>query len=170
MNRTVKRTVGIMAVETRQLFLDCDGVLANFDKRAREILGMVPREFEDREGEQKFWDTLYDTTDFFYSLEPMPDAYDLVNAVKHLKPVILTGRPRGKWSVDQKLRWRDKYFPDLEMIVCRSRDKIKHAKPGDVIVDDWEKWQPVWENGGGVWILHASAENSIRELKKMGMI
>jgi len=159
-----------MAVETRQLFLDCDGVLANFDKRAREILGMVPREFEDREGEQKFWDTLYDTTDFFYSLEPMPDAYDLVNAVKHLKPVILTGRPRGEWSVDQKLRWRDKYFPDLEMIVCRSRDKIKHAKPGDVIVDDWEKWQPVWEKGGGVWILHTSAENSIRELKKMGMI
>lgn len=154
----------------RQLFLDCDGVLANFDERAREILGMVPREFEDKEGEQKFWDILYSTPDFFYSLEPMPDAYDLVNAVRHLNPIILTGRPRGEWSVDQKLRWRDKYFSDLKMIVCRSRDKIKHAKPGDVIVDDWKKWQPVWEKGGGVWILHTSAENSIRELKKIGMI
>ncbi len=153
-----------------QLFLDCDGVLANFDKRAREILGMVPREFEDREGEQKFWDTLYGTPDFFYSLEPMPDAYDLVSAVKHLNPIILTGRPRGEWSIDQKLRWRDKYFPELEMIVCRSRDKIKHAKPGDVIVDDWQKWQHLWEAGGGVWILHTSAENSIKELKKINLI
>ena len=153
-----------------QLFLDCDGVLANFDKRAREILGVVPREFEDKEGEQKFWDTLYGTPEFFFSLEPMPDAYELVDAVKHLNPIILTGRPRGEWSVDQKLRWRDKYFPNLEMIVCRSRDKIKHAKPGDVIVDDWEKWRHLWVNGGGIWILHTSAQNSIRDLRELGIL
>jgi 5'(3')-deoxyribonucleotidase len=156
--------------KVRQLFLDCDGVLADFNKKATEICGGPPREFEDKVGEQAFWDKLYDTPEFFYSLDPMPDAYELVDAVKHLKPIILTGRPRGEWSVDQKLRWRDKYFPDLEMIVCRSRDKIKHAQPGDVIVDDWEKWRPLWVNGGGVWVLHTSAQNSIRELKKIGLL
>jgi hypothetical protein len=161
-----------MAVETNnmQLFLDCDGVLANFNKRAIEICGEHPREFEDRVGEQKFWDKIYETPDFFYSLDPMPDAYDLVGAVKHLNPIILTGRPRGDWSVDQKLRWRDKYFPDLEMIVCKSRDKIKHAKPGDVIVDDWLKWRQIWVDGGGIWVTHTSAENSIRELKTIGVL
>jgi hypothetical protein len=161
---------GEMEKMNRQLFLDCDGVLANFDKRAHEICGMAPREFENTVGEQKFWDTIYDTEDFFFSLEPMSDAHVLVEAVRHLNPIILTGRPRGEWSVDQKLRWRDKYFPDLEMIVCRSRDKIKHAKPGDVIVDDWEKWRPLWVNGGGIWVLHTSAENSIRELKELGVL
>jgi hypothetical protein len=153
-----------------QLFLDCDGVLADFDKKATEIVGRHPREFEDRVGERKFWDTLYATPDFFYSLEPMPDAHQLVDAVRHLKPIILTGSPRGEWSAAQKLRWRDKYFPDLEMIVCQSRDKIKHAQPGDVIVDDWPKWQHLWEAGGGVWVLHTSAENSIRELKNLGIL
>lgn len=160
-----------MTVKTDfQLFLDCDGVLADFNKRAIEICGMAPREFEDKVGEKKFWDMIYGTEDFFYSLDTMPDAYDLVNAVKHLNPIILTGKPRGEWAKEQKLRWRDRYFPDLEMIVCPSRDKIKYAKPGDVIVDDWLKWKHIWEAGGGVWVTHTSAENSIRELKNIGVL
>jgi len=100
----------------------------------------------------------------------LPDAYELFNAVKHLNPVILTGRPRGEWAVEQKLKFRDKYFPETEMIVCRSKDKIKYAKPGDVIVDDWTKWQHVWEKGGGIWVLHTSAANSIAKLKELGVI
>lgn len=153
-----------------QLFLDCDGVLADFNKRAIEICGMEPRQFEDKVGEKKFWDMIYGTPDFFYSLDPMPDAYELVDAVKHLNPIILTGKPRGEWAKEQKLRWRDKYFPDLEMIVCPSREKIKYAKPGDVIVDDWEKWRQVWVDGGGIWVMHTSAQNSIRELKELGVL
>lgn len=156
-----------------QLFLDCDGVLANFDKRAREIVGMNPREFEDLSGADVLWDRIFGTSDFFYSLEPMPDAHELVEAVKHLNPIILTGAPekgRGLLAQHQKLRWRDKHFPDLEMIVCPSRNKIKYAKPGDVIVDDWEKWKHIWVQGGGVWVLHTSARNSIEELEALGVL
>ena len=153
-----------------QLFLDCDGVLANFNKRAIQICGMEPRQFEDKVGEKKFWDMIYGTPDFFLSLEPMPDAYDLVNAVRHLDPIILTGKPRGNWAEKQKLAWRDKYFPDLEMIVCPSKDKINYAKPGDVIVDDWAKHQQTWIDGGGIWVMHTSAANSILELKALGVI
>ena len=159
-----------MAAETRQLFLDCDGVLADFNKRAFEIVGMNPREFEVLNSAKIFWNKIYSVPDFFYSLEPMHDAFELVEAVTHLNPIILTGKPRGDWAADQKLRWRDKYFPKLEMIVCPSRDKITFAKPGDVIVDDWEKWRQTWINGGGVWVLHTSAKTSIQELKQLGMI
>ena len=154
-----------------QLFLDCDGVLANFDKRAEEIVGMLPREFEHLNGASKFWKKIYSEEDFFFSLEPMPDAFELVEAVRHLNPIILTGKPKSlKKSEEQKLRWRDKYFSDLDMIVCFSEDKIKHAKPGDVIVDDWPKYRQIWIDGGGVWIDHYTAEQSIAELKKMGML
>lgn len=153
-----------------QLFLDCDGVLADFNKRATEIVGMPPRDFEDKVGEKKFWDAIYGTPDFFSSLDPMPDAYELVNAVSHLNPIILTGKPRGNWAEKQKLVWRDKYFPNLPMIVCPSRDKIKYAKPGDVIVDDWAKHQQTWLNGGGIWVMHTSAKDSIRQLKELGVI
>lgn len=156
-----------------QLFLDCDGVLADFDKKAREVVGMEPREFENLSGAGRFWNKLYGIDDFFYVLDPMPDAHALVEATRHLNPIILTGKPHlrgGDWAVDQKLRWRDKHFPFLDMIVCESKDKIKHAQPGDVIVDDWLKWRQLWVDGGGIWITHTSANNSIMELQQIGII
>jgi hypothetical protein len=39
-----------------------------------------------------------------------------------------------------------------------------------VIVDDWPKYRQIWIDGGGVWIDHYTAEQSIAELKKMGML
>jgi beta-phosphoglucomutase-like phosphatase (HAD superfamily) len=153
-----------------QLFLDCDGVLADFVRGATKLLGMPPDEFEARFGEAEMWKRIEQKHDFFGSLEPMPDAFELFNAVKHLNPIILTGRPRGKWATEQKLKFRDKYFPDTEMIVCLSRDKIKYAKPGDVIVDDFMKWRHLWEKGGGLWVLHTSAATSIQELKELGVL
>lgn len=152
-----------------QLFLDCDGVLANFDKRAEEALGMNPRLYEKIHGTKKFWDGIYSIPDFFFTLEPMDDAYELVHAVEHLNPIILTGKPKGEWGREQKLRWRDKYFPKLEMIVCQSKDKIKHAKAGDVLVDDWTKYKQVWIDGGGIWVDHVNARTSIVKLKQLGI-
>lgn len=153
-----------------QLFLDCDGVLADFVGGATELLGMHPTEFEDTYSEAEMWNRIEQNHGFFGNLKPLPDAYELFDAVKHLNPIILTGRPRGEWAIEQKLLFRDKYFPGTEMIVCRSKDKIKHAKPGDVIVDDFVKWQHIWEAGGGIWVLHKSAKESIQKLKELGVL
>lgn len=81
-----------------QLFLDCDGVLADFDKRAEQIFGMTGREFEDTYGSKEFQRQLKNDDHFFQNLDPMPDAMVLFNAVKHLKPIILTGAPMGNWA------------------------------------------------------------------------
>lgn len=74
-----------------QLYLDCDGVLADFDKAATELLGMPPRTFEKRRGIGAFWRELTRHPDFYGSLPLMPDAIELFEAVRHLDPVILTG-------------------------------------------------------------------------------
>lgn len=153
-----------------QLFLDCDGVLADFVSGATKVLGVHPDEYEKMFGEDAMWTCIEQTHNFFGTLEPMPDAFELFDAVSHLNPIILTGRPRGEWSIRQKFLFRDKYFPDTEMIICRSKDKIKHAKPGDIIVDDFVKWQHVWEKGGGIWVLHTSAKESIEKLKNLGVL
>jgi hypothetical protein len=153
-----------------QLFLDCDGVLADFDARAIEVLGMNPRDFEEKKGTAEFWRIIEKTPDFFYSLQPMAGAFDLVDAVAHLKPIILTGVPQGSWAIGQKLRWGQKYFPELKMWTCRSKDKIKLANPGDIIVDDWLKHRQKWIDGGGIWVTHTSAWDSIRQLKELGVI
>ncbi|HEX8421607.1 MAG TPA: hypothetical protein VF638_16485, partial [Sphingomonas sp.] len=80
-----------------RLFLDCDGVLADFDMAATELLGMPPRQFEKRYGLPEFWKRLARHSDFYGSLPLMPDAMVLFDAVRHLDPIILTGLPRGDW-------------------------------------------------------------------------
>lgn len=95
----------------RQLYLDCDGVLADFDKGATAVLGLHPRAFEKRHGLGRFWQKLAQAPDFYFGLPLMPDAMELFEAVRHLNPIILTGLPRGNWAADQKVRWAAEYFP-----------------------------------------------------------
>ena len=40
------------------LFLDCDGVLADFDAGAKHLLGMSPKAFEAKHGRGEFWKRL----------------------------------------------------------------------------------------------------------------
>ena len=149
----------------RQLYLDCDGVLADFDRGATAILGMKPKAFEHRHGLGKFWQKLAQAPDFYFSLPLLPDAMQLYDAVKHLDPIILTGLPRGNWAADQKKRWAEQHFPGVRMITCMARDKRNHAKDGDVLVDDMEKYRHLWEQAGGIFLHHRSAAESVEALR-----
>ena len=148
----------------RQLYLDCDGLLADFDKGAAAILGMKPKAFEHRHGLGRFWAKLASAPDFYFGLPLMPDAMRLFEAVKHLDPVILTGLPRGNWAADQKVRWAAKHFPEVPIITTMARDKRDHAKEGDVLVDDQTRHRERWEEVGGIFVHHRNAEESIAEL------
>lgn len=150
---------------TRQLYLDCDGVLADFDKGAASVLGASPKAFENRHGLGRFWAKLAAAPDFYFSLPLLPDAMQLYGAVRHLDPVILTGLPRGNWAADQKVRWAARHFPGVRIITTLARDKRDHAKEGDVLVDDQLRHRALWEEAGGVFIHHKSAKQSLDELK-----
>ena len=150
----------------RQLYLDCDGVLADFDKGATAVLGLQPRVFEKRHGLGRFWQKLAEAPDFYFSLPLMGDAIELFEAVRHLDPVILTGLPRGNWAADQKVRWAARHFPGTRIITTLARDKRDHAREGDVLVDDQDRHRPLWEDVGGVFIHHKNAQQSIAELRE----
>ena len=66
----------------------------------------------------------------------MADARQLFDAVEHLKPTILTGLPLGNWAARQKVEWAAEHFPGVSIITCMARDKHKHMKPDDVLVDE----------------------------------
>lgn len=148
----------------RQLYLDCDGVLADFDKGATAILGLAPRAYEKKHGIGRFWQKLASAPDFYFGLPLMPDAMELFAAVRHLHPVILTGLPRGNWAADQKVRWAAQYFPGTKIITTLARDKRDHAREGDVLVDDQLKHRHLWEEVGGIFIHHRDARRTIDEL------
>jgi 5'(3')-deoxyribonucleotidase len=149
------------------LFLDADGVLADFDAGAKALLGMTPSEYEARRGRGAFWKKLANAPDFYANLPQMADARVLFDAVQHLKPTILTGLPLGKWAAPQKVKWAAEHFPGVPIITCMARDKHKHMKPGDVLVDDRENHRAAYEAEGVVFVHHKNAVDSLRQLAKI---
>ena len=97
----------------------------------------------------------------------MPYAQILFQAVKHLRPTILTGLPLGKWAAPQKERWAAAHFPGVPIITTMARQKHLHMEQGDVLVDDRENHRKLWEDAGGIFIHHKSAELSLRALAKI---
>jgi hypothetical protein len=154
-----------------QLFLDCDGVLADFDKKAKEIFGMPSSEFEEKYGAGKFWKTIHQSGEFFYELDEMEDARELYDAVKHLDPIILTGVPSNEEAIGQKVRWVRRIFGRKQPVTCcLSRQKYLYCTEGDILVDDTLKHSQKWIDAGGIFVHHTSAKESIQKLKELKVL
>ncbi len=149
------------------LFLDLDGVLADFDAGAKQVLGMSSRAFEAKHGRREFWRRLARAKDFYGTLPLMPDAMVLFDAVKHLQPTILTGLPLGNWAAPQKVTWAAEHFPGTKIITTMARDKFRHMTGLDVLVDDRIDHRDKWENAGGTFIHHVNARDSLRQLAEI---
>lgn len=100
-----------------KIFLDCDGVLADFDAYANFYFGMPPRQYEAQMGSDRFWSELEIKGDFYRNLPLMPDARVLIEGVRHLNPTILTGCPRGNWAQKQKVEWAHEHFPGIPVTI-----------------------------------------------------
>jgi hypothetical protein len=149
------------------LFLDLDGVLADFEAGAIEVLGRSSHDFQTRHGRSEFWRRLARAPDFYARLPLLPDARILFDAVAHLEPTILTGLPLGKWAAPQKLRWAAEHIPGTPIITTMARDKFRHMTGKDVLVDDRADHRSAWEDAGGIFIHHSSARDSLRQLAKL---
>ena len=147
-----------------ELFLDCDGVLADFDAGAIVLLGMIAQQYQDTHGKGDFWRRLASAPDFYGSLPLMADARLLFDAVAHLEPTILTGLPIGNWAAPQKVAWAEQHFPGTPIITTMARDKFRHMTGADVLVDDRTDHRAAWEDAGGTFIHHRDARSSLMQL------
>jgi len=145
-----------------QLFVDLDGVLADFDTGYEKVFGLRP----DKKADNVDWDAVRYVPDFYLNLPPMPDMRILWRGVKHRNPIILTGVPSSVPEAPANKRaWVAKNLgPDVEVRCCRSSEKCKHAVPGDILVDDWIKYRHLWEAAGGIWVTHTSAMDTLARL------
>ena len=150
-----------------RLFLDLDGVLADFDRGVKDLLGMPAAQFEKRFGIKEFWKRLARAPEFYARLPEMPDARTLFDAVEHLTPTILTGLPLGKWAAPQKLAWCEEHFPRVPVITCMARDKHRFMDPGDVLVDDRDRHRSAYEAHGVVFVHHRNALDSLDQLSRI---
>ena len=156
------------------IFVDCDGVLADFDKAAEKLLGMPARAFEDEHGSDEFWRRIGESERFYRNLDLMPEAEFLMDSLRHKDPIILTGSPAQlRWYayIDKNDWAREKFGKNQKVIICQSKNKFMFAEPGDVIIDDWPKHRKSWEDVGGIWIPYENdAVEIVKRLRDEGYI
>lgn len=140
------------------VYIDLDGVLANMDKKAKEILGENCTEIQEKE-----WNILKEKCPNFYrELELMPsaeelwDTWQLSCAFSGANLKILTAIPRRiNWyeTVNQKREWVWEHFgKNVEVMFGPfAYDKQFYCRSNrDVLVDDMALNIQQWKDRGGM--------------------
>ena len=156
-----------------KIYLDLDGVLADFDKQYTKLFGDWPEDVDKRHKHfYKHWDE-FASGDNFEKLELLPDATILLKAVDTLKvPVeILSSSSGGKYHEDvtkQKLIWLKKHNINYKANIVKSgEDKAKFAAPWNILIDDTPLVVEAYRKAGGTAILHKNAHDTIKKLYEL---
>lgn len=151
------------------IYLDSDGVLADFDKLIKSLLG---ESFDASQNKALLWQTVKQYNDtvapFFESLEVMPDAQRLVQFCLNLTPNVAILTATGTVphdAAEQKIKWYKKHWPNLKVItVLKSHNKAEYANATSILVDDRVKSIEPWVQAGGIGILHKTVDDTINQL------
>lgn len=165
-------------LQSYQIFVDLDGVIVDFRKKATELVGIdKPVDQMDSKDKRRFWSAvaIYEKGGgrFWEEMDPMPDAEELWSYVKKYNPTILTASGSVGDAPDEKRIWVRKHLgSNVPIIVTKaSADKALEgrAAPHHILIDDSKRSIGPWNAAGGIGIMHTSAASSIMELKKLGL-
>lgn len=161
------------------VFVDMDGVLANFVGRVAEILNSTPEEmivpgvYNCVEGlgmtDPQMWEAIHDAGPFFETLDPYPWTHDLLYALQLRVDIdnvcLLTSPPKsaeaGGKCCAGKIMWIDKHLPEFSRRYLIGAPKQLCAWPGAVLIDDSELKIKRFEEAGGHGILFPARWNRL---------
>lgn len=155
------------------VYVDLDGVLADFDKWANDYLGDISWS---EEIEKPLWGRLGEVKDLYARLPVHPHAYALWNYLtENFERVeILTAIPRRAHfpdAVNHKRDWVHKHFGDCVRVNFGpyAYDKQFHIRSNyDVLIDDSSKNINQWNARGAIGFLHAHPHlDTIERMKKL---
>jgi beta-phosphoglucomutase-like phosphatase (HAD superfamily) len=141
------------------VYLDMDGVIADFEKRYKELYHMAPREAEKHKKFDKFFDEFI-ATQQFASLDLMPGSEEGLEYLRKANVLtqMLTSSASEKRHDDisrQKMLWLEKHgITFYPIIVPGKRLKQNYAGPDCILIDDTEINITQWTAKGGIGILH----------------
>jgi len=151
----------------KRLYLDLDGVMADFDGSFPAVFGLDHRDMADDE----MWLKINGHPSFFRDLSPLDGALEFFRSIEHLNPIILTACPKSNYAhvAGQKVEWvRQHLSPHVTVLPVlggTSKPLFMHAK-GDVLIDDFRRNTEAWVAAGGVAILHREFEGTHTALVK----
>lgn len=152
------------------IYLDMDGVIADFNKRYKELYHMEPREAEKHKKFYKFFETFISSSQFA-TLELMPNAMALIEFLRKAQvPTQILSSTANEEVHDaiakQKMIWLQThgitFTPNL---VPGKRHKYKWAKPDTIIIDDTLSVIEDWREAGGIAIWHKDVPTTLAQLQ-----
>jgi len=148
-----------------QVFLDLDGVFADFDARVKRLTGKHPNQLD----RNRLWKMVNSDKRFFAELELIEGCMILWEATRDLEPIFLTGAPSNKVFQEQKREWVARIFgPEFVVHVVPRKLKADYSGPHKVLIDDTPDNIEAWIARGGYGILHegdhASTVRALHEL------
>jgi hypothetical protein len=159
----------VMGKVEYQIYCDMDGVLADFERGYEELTGIdLKGEFKP-DGEE-FWDPIKQAgVKFWVGLKWMPGGQQLWDYIKPHNPKLLSAPSREESSRIGKYVWVKRKLPGTKLLLRSAFRKKEFANPNSILIDDRIKNIESWEQAGGIGIHHTSTENTIKELKKLGL-
>jgi hypothetical protein len=180
-----------------QIFCDLDGVLVDFERGVLKLTGrppykgMWPRVHQQDLHFYRDLEWTADGNELWEAIWPLrPNILTGVTTGSTVK------RDKFEWCKRElcvEVNWRDMAAPGkthqrvenekdkddendrslCTVITCWSANKHLECRDGDILIDDrpdGHDLQENWEDAGGIFIHHVSTEQTLRELRELGIL
>lgn len=159
-----------------KIYIDMDGVLADFDRGVEELCGVArpePGKSRTQANDNLMWERMKSVEHFYNNLEPMPGAIEMFNIIRAQYGdcvEILSGIPKPKREIEtageDKICWAHRNLcENLKVNIVYSAEKANFCKGKDyILIDDMVINIKEWEEAGGTGILHKSPELTLLQL------
>jgi len=163
--------------EIKKIYLDMDGVLADFNRALKELCGICPVDqmVSTEEDDERAFTAIRECDHFYRRIEPLPGAKELFCLLYEKygdRVEILTGVPSARrnipWAGEDKTIWVREHLSDtVKVNLVRRVEKQNYCfGPEYILIDDFERNIRQWEEQGGTGILFRDAQELIGEFDK----
>jgi hypothetical protein len=158
------------------IFCDMDGVLVDFDKGYEDLTGLHTKH-ADVQDSNDFWNKFKSSLaeknmeeyDYWANLEWMSDGQELWNYIKQYNPYVLTAPSRDPGSKLGKKEWVQRLDNMKNIYFRAAQNKSDFSGRNRILIDDRADTIEKWNKAGGIGILHTSTQDTIEQLKKLGL-
>jgi hypothetical protein len=167
----IKEEENKQQIQQYQIYCDMDGVLTDFEARFEYFSGENPKEYQQRYGDKKFWD-LIDVkvgVGFWAGMKWMSDGKQLWKYIQQYNPILLSAPSKNNVSRLGKRVWVKNNLAGTKLILSSASTKKQYSGKNHILIDDRADNIQGWISEGGIGILHTSTENTIQQLKKLGL-
>jgi len=150
-----------------RLYVDLDGVLADFHKAMSELLGIKLDRHKGFGNGSEIWVKVDRAGEKFWSeMDWQPGGEELWEALKEYDPTILSSPTRHESSKTGKRIWvREKLGESVPVILESKKQKI--ASPDAILVDDRREVLDKWTEAGGLGVLHRDVSKTIERVREL---